>query len=404
MKSIFMPVDMNKFELPIVVKYDKDYYRELKALLERYLVHVKQIPNIGSDCASRTEENIKLIIDSLEFYYNAKIVKAQECIKQILEKYCDDPHIVAPIEENYAFRGIAPPKIRPKKFGYDKMYADVYEKMMKHPLSFFKARIGVEDINMRDMLHIPFSNRGLVATQRFSSPGVPCMYLATSSFGCWLEMGMPEFELFQVSSFRIKKEINTLNLCISQYFINGSTGGAYVNEDELKEVYSYLEIFPLVCATSFRILEMNRSFKSEYIISQLVMNVANELGINGVAYFSKKQKDWYALPQLVNLAIAMPCDIYDNYNMKSQNMYWQESDKIELTVPVRFSEFMKQKINFLSETYYSYSNEIYHDHIVHGKVSLAGSEIPYVDTKFSLYDEYLLREQHFIFGQKVKDI
>lgn len=56
---------------------------------------------------------------------------------------------------------------------------------------------------------------------------------------------------------------------------------------EYKATCSLNELFPIVCATSFQVLEMNRSFRTEYMISQLLMQVVNELGINGVAYISK---------------------------------------------------------------------------------------------------------------------
>lgn len=100
------------------------------------------------------------------------------------------------------------------------------------------------------------------------------MYLSATSFGTWLEIGLPEAEYFQVSSFTIE------------------------NEYEKNMVLSSLEIFPLVIATSYHVSEMNRKFKSEYIISQIIMQVCNELNIDGVAYLSKRMPDFYAYPQV----------------------------------------------------------------------------------------------------------
>ena len=93
--------------------------------------------------------------------------------------------------------------------------------MLEHSLSFYRARIGVEKIKGKDMLHIPFNKRGVVDTQRFSISGLPCLYLSTTSFGTWLELGLPEAEYFQVSSFKIPKDLKVLNLCIQQHTING---------------------------------------------------------------------------------------------------------------------------------------------------------------------------------------
>lgn len=54
-----------------------------------------------------------------------------------------------------------------------------------------------------------------------------------------------------------------------------------------------------MCETSFQVKEMKRNFKSEYIISQLLMQVVNELDIDRIAYLSKKMVDIYAYPQLL---------------------------------------------------------------------------------------------------------
>lgn len=80
----------------------------------------------------------------------------------------------------------------------------------------------------------------MVSTQRFSIPGVPCLYLGTTSYVCWLEMDKPHDSEFNVY------------------------------------------------ATSFSIKNKERKFKSEYIVSQLIMQCLSELLIDGIAYASKK--------------------------------------------------------------------------------------------------------------------
>lgn len=44
-------------------------------------------------------------------------------------------------------------------------------------------------------------------------------------------------------------------------------------------------------ATSYRIKEEGRTFKSEYIISQSIMMACKRLGYDGVAYYSKRVYD-----------------------------------------------------------------------------------------------------------------
>lgn len=56
--------------------------------------------------------------------------------------------------------------------------------------------------------------------------------------------------------------------------------------------------------TSFVVIECNRKFKSEYILSQLIMLTCKKKAINGVAYFSKKEEyDYTAVGTGVNVAI-----------------------------------------------------------------------------------------------------
>lgn len=78
-----------------------------------------------------------------------------------------------------------------------------------------------------------------------------------------------------------------LNLAITQHLINGL---AAFNDEWLKDALSLIELFPLIIATSYKVRDNNRSFKSEYIISQLVMQCLPLLETEGVAYISKKSR------------------------------------------------------------------------------------------------------------------
>lgn len=389
--------NLNEFILPYIVKSDDDYYIELKNYLARYIKHVKEkMAGFDDECSNKTQENINLIIDALKLYNKGEFASAKDSIKKIVEKYCNEPYIVATIDNNYAFRGMSPEALQPKQFKDDSDYKKIYKKMKEHQLSFFKGRVAVENINRRDMLHIPFNKRGLITTQRFSMSGVPCLYLSTTSLGCWLELNMPQLELFQISSYKIPDDLKILNMCISQYTINGSICGGNVDESEYKATCALIELFPLVCATSFQVLEMNRDFKSEYIIPQLLMQAVNELEIDGVAYLSKKMKDIDAYPQAVNLAILMKSEKLPPYSKDGFDMYWKRSNEIELTDPFRSNEISQQSDNDL---YKSYVNEIYKDHELHKNVTLVGNELVYTNTTFSKFDEFLVRQKHYKFRE-----
>lgn len=75
-------------------------------------------------------------MNQFPLYNNARIEEAKECIKEILENYCDEPCIVATTDKNYPFSGMDPSDIQPKKFNYNKSYADIHKKINEHPLFF----------------------------------------------------------------------------------------------------------------------------------------------------------------------------------------------------------------------------------------------------------------------------
>lgn len=386
MKKI--PIDMNKFELPIFIEKDSQYLAELNRVFNEYVKHLKQYIPSYIECIKNTERNISFILQAIESYYDARLHVAYKNINSILEKYIQSPYIVAPINENYAFRGISPDKLTPVIYRKNLDNQEQYKKMREKELSFFRARVSDIEIRREEMLHIPFDKRGKVATQRFSMPGIPCVYMGVTSFVTWVELGMPEKELLQVSSYKLPKDLQILNLCVSQSLINGASG-FIDSEQEERCLFDYIEIFPLVIATSFKIMEMNRNFKSEYIISQLVMQVANKLNIDGVAYQTKRFSDFYSYPHGVNLAIAVP------YN--SNGRYWSRADEVKLTEAIRFSEFLKMKdIGIVTK---SYINEIYETSLMND-VQFMGSAINYSNLKFSGFDNYMVGQEHYKFEGK----
>ena len=231
----------------------------------------------------------------------------------------------------------------------------------------------------------------MIKTQRFSISGIPCIYLSTSSYGCWIEMNRPDSKSFQVSSIKIPTDIKVLNLCIQQNLINGKMA-VIQNTKEWKEAIQCLEIFPLVIATSYHVKQNDRSFKSEYIIPQIVMQVCGELGIKGIAYLSKKVEDKYAYPYAVNLAIPIPSN--------DCSEYWDRIDGVEITEPVRFSDFLSEEgQNKKSrKKYLSYSSEIYKDNYSN-KIWLDEEAKKYIETEYAAFDEYVLEQKFKKFTQ-----
>lgn len=339
------------------------------------------------------ENNINLILDSIDKYYNADFSSAKNNIMKILKKYeKSNSFIISDLNSSYAFRGLNHfPELK-FSFQNEKKFCDNQE----YPLSFFKARECDKEPCIKDMLHIPLNSRELASTNRFSMPGIPCIYLATTSYCCWLELNMPNKHNFYVSSFKIPTDLKVLNLCISHGLINGFS--IYDNNDQLNLFKQMIEIWPLICASSFTISEKNRVFKSEYIISQLIMQCALEMGIDSIAYLSKKISDSYSYPQCVNLAIPI----------KKENSidetYWEQSLNTQITNPVLFSKFLKKQHESLKfKSYvnneYPYFNKFGHENYSDLTIMLE-QDLHYSDSIFSQFDDYLVNQGHSHFNPK----
>lgn len=376
MKNI--DIGLNGFPLPIYLSKDSDYYGKLSEVLNDYNNFIEAKTCINESVKRNVSVNCEKIIGCIRHYYNADIVVAQEKIMEILEKYTtNSPFIVSSLDESYAFRGLAPQGNRPSV--YKQTERELYEEMMSYGLSFFRARVSSSELNAKDMFHIPFNKRSIISTQRFSIPGVPCLYLSTTSFGTWLELGMPKSESFQVSEYDLPDSIKVLNLCYQQQLINGKS--SYIETaGEEKDFNDAIEIFPLIIASSFTISEENRCFKSEYIISQLIMQVSRALGIDAVAYLSKRMEDLYAYPQAVNIAILIP-----QSNLISDNLYWDYSSAVKLTEPQLFSVFLRNNPQTNCTTFI---NKFFSDD-VGGDVCLMGKKYKYTNLSFAEFDEFL---------------
>src|SRR5205823_638449 len=72
--------------------------------------------------------------------------------------------------------------------------------------SLFRMRIGsaAGRHQLGDLFHIPFNSRHLITNQRYSFPGLPCLYLGQSLYVCWEELGRPDLNGVVISRFRLR--------------------------------------------------------------------------------------------------------------------------------------------------------------------------------------------------------
>ena len=145
--------------------------------------------------------------------------------------------------------------------------------------SLYRARLNDTNQDYRDeeMFHIKYDLRSKVKTQRFSFPGLPCLYLGTSSYVCWLELNRPSFDQFQVATIK-QKDLNcdheVIDLCIhplSFYneLIDREKGNATEHQNLCLE--SYLKWWPVMACCSVAVKNEDDPFKPEYIFPQFML-------------------------------------------------------------------------------------------------------------------------------------
>lgn len=158
-----------------------------------------------------------------------------------------------------------------------------YKLSLNKPL--IRLRYSEEDLKYRkDIFHIPFSQRYNVSQQRYSIPGVPCLYLSGCAFTAWLELNKPNFSNLWCAGYRANKDLNVLDCAIRlDSFLNEENNGGK------------LLFYPFVISTSFATKYPNKPFKEEYIISNILLQAIQSLKkFDGIRYFSTKISNYNA--------------------------------------------------------------------------------------------------------------
>jgi len=121
------------------------------------------------------------IIEALRCYYKADIEKSNIIIKNLIKDIGNDSFAVSELNSSFAFPGTQ-----------DK------------ELQLFRCRTGnaSSSFSAKDMLHLPCSRRSKSGNYRFSIPGNPSLYLANSSYGCWIETGFPSDTDFCIDTLK----------------------------------------------------------------------------------------------------------------------------------------------------------------------------------------------------------
>ena len=279
--------------LPYEIKEDKEFYDALVECLNQYKNWAERFLETNEGLISLLKESDKkaivraistdigIIINCVELYYTGNIAGASKRIGKLLGRIIEADKIgfiKSDLDKCYGCRLVACyPEL------YDGIEETFYDNLKNNELTFFRAR-KESGLDYKDMYHIPLEKRHIVGTERFSVPGIPCLYLGTSIYDVWLELGSPAYSDFNVSSVKFTesgKKRQILNLAITPYFFMGLTS---INEEVSKAVEilkAIMRLYPLVIATSIRNKQPNQKFRSDYIISHLLMMNIKKLGIDG---------------------------------------------------------------------------------------------------------------------------
>ncbi len=333
---------------PFVIQKDLDYYDDLRRRLTHFVNCLKKVADIESIIIARKYSD--KVCESLRDYYQGNISICHKRIKNLIKGCQNHKLAVATLNESRAFPGQRGSEIQ-----------------------FFRARSESEAKTMqpKDFLHLPFSQRSKSGNYRFSIPGVTSLYLANTSYGCWIEMGKPSEHDFYVAPVLLDGNQKIFNLAVATRMLEELNDGAK------DYIHCWIKLLVLMIATSYKVEETNRTFRSEYIISQSIMLACKELGYDGVAYFSTRVEDELFAFTAINLALFA-----DNEKKKE---YGEICYRMKVDEPMNYQLFRQLRP---SATYQQYELRVSRTGLI-TNINGFKRQYTYRDTEFYRFDEHL---------------
>ena len=393
--------NINVTNLPIKVNTNCEYEKKLFMELDKYLNALQKPPFIYEldliETVKKNCESIKIIFASLK---NEKQIEAEILLKEMLKDVTENSLFYSELDKSYAFRAIAP---------FENLHSSGYEaeykKMMETDLTFFRLRTKKPEntcsiSSLNDIVHLPYNKRDKASNMRFSSVGIPCLYLGVTSLVCAQECRLKSDDGNEIycSVFVPNdegKKLKILALTFSQYLIDGIQHNNNFDDSQetatRKKLQSdMLKLYPLLLAVSFTVAENDRKIKYEYLISQCLMKIMHNVGIDGIAYLSAQGENEFQYPQCVNLAIPA-------YDISDTKQFSKYCSMFEISKPVKFERQCSTNCK-------SYINTVYEKYLdgsefesFTSKVNFNGEYVYYGDTDFGKFDNYLCSLKREIF-------
>lgn len=294
--------------LPVEVSSGNEVYPTLFALWQEYIKFLTHTPEL-SDCVSEAEFQINHLKTCVESYFSGDFYAADEAIKAILTRIAqrDNSSIITNL-------------------------FDLYIDNESH--QWFRARQGAATANFKrkDMKHVPYSLREKVGNTRYSISGIPCLYLGNSIYVCYCEAGKPNKEQIWVSRYVPRKSLRVLNLSTTAFelvnsttFIKGLANNSFTEDKYKSIVKEYFSNWILQSACSVYVKrEKEVPFKEEYIIPQRLMCMIKQFGIDGIMYFTVRDRGSFVSHlSWISKNIAIPAfdSINEAYSKKIDQMF-----------------------------------------------------------------------------------
>lgn len=266
LKPIFrFPLERNRY-----------FPKHLEVTFKKYLAGLKQIEGPHSHIVAAEIDKIELTCNDMlnvtTLIFEGKSIKAHEEFNNTLLRLQD--HLIHPNSFHV---------VGPKYDGY------------------YKGRIkNFKHFGRKDLFHVPFENRYKIGTNRFSVPGLPCLYLSNSVYTCWEELDRPLLSEMYVSEFKEhKKSFRYLDIVPRYESLHFLISGLNKSDPihmamkiatiEEMGLPRDLNLYPLLAACYTKVKEKDNIFKPEYIFPQLLMQwVLNKDHLDGIKYLSTK--------------------------------------------------------------------------------------------------------------------
>lgn len=157
-----------------------------------------------------------------------------------------------------------------------------------------------------DLFHIPFDKQHLISRQRYSLPGLPCLYLGGTLYICWQELGRPSFDSVYYSRFkpRVGASLKFLDFGYRPAWIAGKIKANQANLVRQTPAADFAVAqavcWPLLAACSIKRMHASAPFIHEYIVPQLLLQwIVNQDKFDGIRYFSVNEELYQASPAMV---------------------------------------------------------------------------------------------------------